>query len=106
MERLSNLQPLPAGIPVDSETERQLSQSSDFVRREDGSYRFAVGSPFCEWSLVGTSTKASPTIQALRLAEGGVVFWYSGIHTGEALFEYKRAMSAVPSRRYKFASVL
>ena len=106
MERLSNLQPSPAGLPVDLETERQLSQSSDFVRREDGSYRFAVTSPFCEWSLVGPCTKASPTIQALKLAEGGVVFWYSGIHTGKALFEYKRTTSAVPSRKHKFASVL
>lgn len=104
MESLS-IQPAPAGNPVDAETEEALTRSGDFERRADGSYRFIRGVQN-EWSLVGLPTTVVPTVQRLALSSGGTVFWYSAIHTGEALFEYKRGGASAPSRKHLFAAVL
>mgnify|MGYP001216992550 CR=1 FL=1 len=104
MEQLSMIQPAPAGTAVDSETRAALESSGEFTKREDGSYRF-VQSNQEEWSLIGLPNKVRPTVQKLVLPNG-VVFWYSAIHTGEALFEYKQNMSAVPSRKHMVAVTL
>lgn len=107
MERLS-IQPTPSGNAVDSDTLHVLSLSEDFVRRDDGTFRF-IDTSMDEWVLVEEATHRSPrrpTVQRLNLDSGGVIFWYSAIHTGKALFEYKHNMSAVPSRHYMYAAVL
>lgn len=104
MERLS-IQPLPAGNAADETTLEMLTASEDFVKRPDGTFRFASDT-LDEWCLVGNATKVQPTLQRLNLESGGVVYWFSAIHTGKAVFEFKHSLPAVPSREYLFASVL
>ena len=104
MESLSIIQPSPAGFPVDAETAEAIERSGEFTKRDDGTYRFERSTQE-EWYLVGMPTGVRPTVQKLVLNDG-IIFWYSALHTGEALFEYKQSESAAPSRKHLFAATL
>jgi len=101
MARLA-IQTSPAGLPVDPETQTALEEA-DFIRREDGTF-LSNGIHEDAWVLVSEFTNQHPTIQALHLDDGGVIFWYSAYHMDTAMFEYKRSGLSVPSRINSYAA--